>query len=62
MAHNSKLADRVKEYLSDFEELKINEKKMFGGLAFMLNDKMCINVGDDLLMCRFAPEQTEDLS
>lgn len=62
MAYSSKLADKVREYLSGIENLKIEEKKMFGGLAFMINDKMCVNVGDDLLMCRFDPEQTEELS
>lgn len=62
MAYNTKLADRVREYLSEVEELKIEEKKMFGGLAFLIDGKMCINVGDDLLMFRFDPKQTEELS
>lgn len=62
MAYSIELADRVREYLSSVEGLKIEEKKMFGGLAFLIDDKMCINVGDDLLMCRFDPEQTEELS
>ena len=35
---------------------------MFGGLAFLINNKMCVNVGDDLLMCRFDPKLTEELS
>ena len=33
MAYDSDLANRVREYLKD---LKIEEKKMFGGLAFMI--------------------------
>ena len=35
---------------------------MFGGLAFLVNDKMCINIGEDTLMCRFDPEQTEEIA
>ena len=62
MAYSSLLADKIREYLSKIQNLKIEEKEMFGGLAFMINDKMCLNVGDDLLMCRFDPELTEELS
>lgn len=62
MAYDNNLAVRVREYLNEMEELLVEEKKMFGGLAFMVNDKMCINVGDNQLMCRFDPEQTEQLS
>jgi hypothetical protein len=29
---------------------------MFSGLAFMVNDKMCINVSGEKLMCRFDPK------
>lgn len=32
---------------------------MFGGLAFMVNGKMCINVGKDRLMCRIDPAMHE---
>lgn len=28
---------------------------MFGGLAFMINDKMCITVGENRMMCRIDP-------
>ncbi len=28
---------------------------MFGGIAFMVNGKMCITVGHDRLMCRIDP-------
>ena len=30
---------------------------MFGGLAFMINSKMCINVSGENLMCRFDPDK-----
>ena len=62
MAYDENLANRVREYLSDFADLHIQEKKMFGGLAFMVNNKMCMKVCDDQLMCRFDPELTEQLS
>ncbi|MBL7734311.1 MAG: TfoX/Sxy family protein [Chitinophagaceae bacterium] len=62
MAYDNKLANRVREYLRTIPNIKMEEKMMFGGLAFMINGKMCINVGDDLLMCRFDPELTEELS
>lgn len=62
MAYDIKLAEKVRDYLTQFSNLQIKEKKMFGGLAFMINGKMCINVGDNQLMCRFDPELTEQLS
>ena len=62
MAYDNALADKVREYLSEQDKFEVEEKRMFGGLAFMINGKMCINVGDDLLMCRFDPERTKELS
>lgn len=62
MAFDTLLADRVREYLANFPSLQINEKRMFGGLAFMVNGKMCVNVSGDRLMCRFDPELQESLS
>lgn len=35
---------------------------MFGGLAFMVNGKMCINVSDDGLMCRYDPVLRDEVS
>ena len=35
---------------------------MFGSLAFLVNDKMCINIGEDVLMCRFDPERTGEIA
>lgn len=55
MAYNLKLADRIREYLVQFRELKVEEKKMFRGLTFMINEKMCISVSGENLMCRFDP-------
>ena len=55
MAYDTALADRIREYLAGFTQLNIEEKKMFRGLCFMVNGKMCINVSDENLMCRIDP-------
>jgi hypothetical protein len=62
MAYDIKLADRIREYLVQFPKLKVEEKKMFRGLAFMINGKMCVNVSDKNLMCRFDPDLTKDIA
>ena len=62
MAYSITLANRVREYLAKIPHITVEEKAMFGGLAFLVNDKMCINIGEDTLMCRFDPEQTEELA
>jgi TfoX/Sxy family transcriptional regulator of competence genes len=54
MAYNEKLADRVREMIAE-TETNIEEKKMFGGLCFMVNEKMCIGVEQERLMIRFDP-------
>jgi TfoX/Sxy family transcriptional regulator of competence genes len=59
MAYNEKLADRVRTALAGIT--KLTEKKMFGGVAFMVNDKMCLGVDKDDLILRCAPEDTDEL-
>ena len=54
MAYNEQIADRVRKALSGVP--KVEEKKMFGGLGFMVDGKMCINVHGDELMCRIDPD------
>ncbi len=56
MAYNEKLADRAREIIAVVEK-NIEEKKMFGGLCFMVNDKMCVGVREDSLMLRIDPEK-----
>lgn len=60
MAYNIELADRIREYLVRLPHSKIEEKKMFSGLAFLVNGKMCINVSGDNLMCRIDPTLHEE--
>ena len=57
MAYNEQLADRVREHLS--EHRRVEEKKMMGGLTFMVNSKMCVGILNDDLMVRIAPEEYE---
>lgn len=52
MAYDEKMAGRVKALLG---RRKITEKKMFGGLAFMVNDKMCVTIGPERIMVRIDP-------
>src|SRR5580765_2333268 len=53
MAFNEKLTNRVRQALSDIRS--VEEKRMFSGITFMVNGKMCISVGDDRIMCRINP-------
>lgn len=55
MAYNEFLADRVRQLLSS-SKLPVEEKKMMGGLCFMVNDKMCVGVNGENLMARIDPE------
>jgi TfoX/Sxy family transcriptional regulator of competence genes len=60
MAYNEKLADRVRELISPAHEIT-EEKKMFGGLCFMVNHKMCVGVEKERLMVRLNPDLTEEV-
>ncbi len=48
------MADRVRELIAETHD-NIEEKRMFGGLCFMVNDKMCIGVESERLMIRLDP-------
>ena len=60
MAYNEKLADRVREIIAVHHK-KVTEKKMFGGLCFMVNDKMCVGVEKERLMVRLDPEKQDEV-
>lgn len=59
MAYNEKLADRTREIISRTHK-NVEEKKMFGGLCFMVNDKMCVGVEQERLMVRLDPAKYEE--
>jgi TfoX/Sxy family transcriptional regulator of competence genes len=58
MPYNEKLANRIREALSDQE--KVEEKMMFRGMCFMVNGKMCVCVSADEMMCRIGPDHYDD--
>ena len=58
MAFDEKLANRVRSHLG--QRRSLTEKKMFGGVAFLLNGNMCCGVRGDELIVRIAPEQTDE--
>jgi TfoX/Sxy family transcriptional regulator of competence genes len=60
MAYDEDLANRVRELIAVEEGL--TERKMFGGLAFMINGNMSVGVsGQGGLMVRIDPDQTDAL-
>ena len=58
MAYDEQLAERIRQALAGREGL--TEKKMFGGMAFMLNGNMCCGIVGDELMLRVGPERFEE--
>lgn len=60
MAFNEKLADRVREIIA-LNHDQVEEKKMFGGLCFMVDNKMCAGVMKDRLMLRINPDIAETI-
>jgi TfoX/Sxy family transcriptional regulator of competence genes len=55
MSYDEKLAMRVRKSLS--RKQGFSERKMFGGLCFMLNGNMCGGVLDGDLIVRVMPEE-----
>ena len=60
MAYSEQLADRVREIISH-TETDVEEKKMFGGVCFMVNDKMCLGVESERMMVRFDPAVNDQI-
>jgi TfoX/Sxy family transcriptional regulator of competence genes len=60
MPYNEKLADWVREIIA-LTHKNVEEKAMFGGLCFMVNDKMCVGVEKERLMVRLNPEIYDDV-
>ena len=58
MTYNAGIADRVVKVLEGRESL--TERKMFGGITFMLNGNMCCGVTNDDLMVRVGAGGLED--
>ncbi|MBM4411305.1 MAG: TfoX/Sxy family protein [Chloroflexi bacterium] len=58
MAYDERLAERVRAVLGGRDDLR--EQKMFGGVAFMVGDKMCVGVTNDDLMVRLGAGEQKD--
>jgi TfoX/Sxy family transcriptional regulator of competence genes len=61
MAYDESLAEEVRRALSGFTFV---EKKMFGGIGFMLNGNMCVAVNnqpDHIIMVRIDPSNADAL-
>lgn len=59
MAYDERLAERVRALLADRDDS--TERKMFGGIAFMLAGNMAVGVSGDDLMVRVGPEEYESV-
>jgi TfoX/Sxy family transcriptional regulator of competence genes len=57
MAYDEKLADRVRDLLSARSE--VSERKMFGGIAFMVAGNMACGVLGEELIVRLGDEEGE---
>ena len=58
MAYDEGLAQRIRDALDD--QLGVSEKKMFGGIAFMINGNMSVGVVDEKLMVRGGPDTWDE--
>jgi hypothetical protein len=64
MAYDEHLGDRIRQFLQT-KNIFFIDKKMMGGLVFMVNGKMCCGIhidkkyGDSLLMAKIGPEAYE---
>ncbi len=58
MAYDEQLAERVRQVLGNLDGIR--ERKMFGGLAFMLHGNMSVGVINDELMVRVGPDRHQE--
>ena len=57
MPYDEALAERVRLLLAHRDDVR--EQKMFGGIAFMVGDKMCVGITNDDLMVRLGASDYE---
>ncbi|MCH7488478.1 MAG: TfoX/Sxy family protein [Chloroflexi bacterium] len=58
MAYDEELAERIRAALADRTD--VSERKMFGGLTFMLRGNMCCGVEKENLMVRVGPDAYDE--
>jgi TfoX/Sxy family transcriptional regulator of competence genes len=57
MAYSESLASRIRQALKG--RRGFTEKKMFGGIGFLLHGNMCVGVSQTSLIVRLGPEQAD---
>ncbi|HTM64762.1 MAG TPA: TfoX/Sxy family protein [Flavipsychrobacter sp.] len=60
MPYNETLANRVRKYIAQTHD-DIEEKRMFSGLCFMVNDKMLVALNEERMMVRLDPKKCEEV-
>ncbi|MCC9606656.1 TfoX/Sxy family protein [Blastopirellula sp. JC732] len=58
MAYDEQLASRIRGLLQ--RKRGVTEKRMFGGLAFLLHGNMLVGVSRNLLIARIGPDAYEE--
>jgi TfoX/Sxy family transcriptional regulator of competence genes len=58
MAFSEALAERIRQRL--VRRKNVEEKKMFGGIGFLLNGHLLVGVWQDALIVRLGPEEGEE--
>jgi TfoX/Sxy family transcriptional regulator of competence genes len=62
MPYDEELASRIRELVGDEAKANLTEKKMFGGLAFLIGGNMAIAAsGQGGLLVRVDPEESDKL-
>lgn len=56
MAYDQGLAERIEDVFRGRDDIEPEPKKMFGGIAYMVNGNMCVGILDDFLMVRVGKD------
>ncbi len=59
MAYDSVLAERLARIIASHPGME--EKRMFGGICYMLNGNMCVGIHKDNLIVRIGGDDTEEI-
>lgn len=59
MAYDKVLEQRIDQFLN-WKGIPFEGKKMMGGLAYMIDDKMCVGIVRDMFMARVGPDYYEE--
>src|SRR6185437_14994329 len=60
MSYNENLTHMIRKALKE-KGVHFIEKRMFRGISFMVNNKICLSAGDDEMLCRIDPSLHEKL-